>query len=80
MYARPVFNPLDMSKTNVVWRFYTEAAEWKWQTLSAAGEVISESAATYKSYDDCIRHAEESGYIFKPAEAKKSFDSSRHVN
>jgi hypothetical protein len=77
MYARPIAC-LERPKAHV-WRFYTEADEWKWQRLSVAGEVIAESAMTYKSYDDCLADARGGGYVFQAAQSRKLFDSSRHV-
>jgi hypothetical protein len=78
MYARPFVTP-EQPKAHVVWRFYAEPGhEWKWQRLSVQGEVISQSARSYKSYEGCVADAKDSGYLFEPAQSRKSFDSSRH--
>jgi hypothetical protein len=70
---------LEYPKTHV-WRFYTEPAhEWKWQRLSASGDVTAESTMSHTSYDECVADAKDNGYLFEPAQARKSFDSSRHL-
>jgi hypothetical protein len=78
MYAKPII--YDQSGAHTVWRFYTEPDhEWKWQRLSVQGEVIAQSAMSYKSYDGCVADAKDSGYVFHPSQTRKSFDSSMHL-
>jgi hypothetical protein len=56
---------------NLVWRFYIdEDHKWKWQHLSMHGEVIAQSARSYKNYENCLANARENGHVFEPAQAK----------
>jgi len=79
MYARPIFNSSNQPEIHTVWRFYAEADHWKWQRVSVNGEVISQSSRSYESYDGCVADAKDSGYLFEPSQARKNFDSSRHL-
>jgi hypothetical protein len=56
---------------NLVWRFYTdESHKWKWQHLSMGGEIIAQSAKSYKSYENCLANAKENGHVFEASQAK----------
>jgi hypothetical protein len=56
---------------NLVWRFYMdEGHKWKWQHLSMQGEVISQSARSYKDYESCLGNAKENGHVFEQSQAK----------
>jgi hypothetical protein len=58
---------------NIIWRFFADPNhQWRWQRLSVQGEVISESANSYKNFDGCVSAAEESGYMFRPAQPRKT--------
>jgi hypothetical protein len=60
----------DKAASNV-WRFYVTADQrWKWQHLSALRELVSESALSFDSYEQCLASAQQSGYEFKPAHEK----------
>ena len=61
------------ARKNIIWRFYVDPNhQWRWQRLSVQGEVISESARSYGNFDRCVSDAEESGYMFKPAQPRKT--------
>jgi hypothetical protein len=56
---------------NFIWRFYIdEGHKWKWQHLSMHGEVIAQSARSYKNYENCLANARENGHVFEPSQAK----------
>ncbi len=80
MYARPIINGFRRPKAQIVWRFYAEQKRaWKWQRLSVAGQVISQSVRSYSSLDGCVADAKGSGYLFEPAQTGHKFDCSRHT-
>jgi hypothetical protein len=56
---------------NLIWRFYTdELHRWKWQQLSVAREVITESLAAYGEYEVCVADAQSKGYVFHPSRVR----------
>ena len=77
--AKPVNSPTgvgltqsdDGSKTNTVWRFYTDQNHrWRWQRLSVNREVIAESHAAYEDYESCLADAKNKGHVYLPSQAK----------
>ena len=78
--ARPTYSTIGLpggepgaAARNLIWRFYADRnQQWRWQRLSVQGDVISQSARSYRDFDDCISDAEASGYMFRPAQPRKS--------
>jgi hypothetical protein len=53
---------------NAVWRFYMDPERrWRWQQLTASRELVLESRAAYKEYDDCMNDARTHGYVHQPS-------------
>ena len=56
---------------NLIWRFYADGnRKWKWQHLSVHGEVIAQSAGSFKDYESCLANAKENGHMFEPSQVK----------
>ena len=56
---------------NIIWRFYLdEKRQWRWQRLSAARVLISESPQSHTQYDECLADAHLHGYVFHPSQPK----------
>lgn len=59
------------SVLNFVWRFHKDQAHlWRWQQLSANGEVIAESPTGHKDYEECLADAQHNGYVFQRSQTK----------
>ena len=51
---------------NSIWRFYVDQqGTWRWQEMSASGEIVAESACGYSTYDDCLGGAQACGYRYE---------------
>jgi hypothetical protein len=49
------------------WFFYEDAANlWKWARIDVFGTVLSYSAASFTTRDDCVEDARRSGYREDP--------------
>ncbi len=78
--ARPIGSTIGLPSAgqaptarNIIWRFYADRnQQWRWQRLSIHGDVISQSARSYRDFDGCVTDAEASGYMFRPAQPRKS--------
>jgi hypothetical protein len=58
-------------QVSTIWRFYTDLKHrWRWQHLSVHREAISESAKSYRKYEDCLADAKDNGHVFQPSQAK----------
>ena len=78
--ARPIMSTIGLpageagaTARNIIWRFYADRnQQWRWQRLSVQGDVISQSVRSYRDFDGCVSDAETSGYMFRPAQPRKS--------
>ena len=67
----PAPAPTPPKRTNVVWRFYADAqGAWHWQQLGSDHSVLSDSAESYSTYDECVRGAQAHGYAYAPSQKK----------
>ena len=58
-------------RTNVVWRFYVDQnGAWRWQQLSIDQRVLSDSAGSHATFDDCVVDAEANGYTYTASQKK----------
>ncbi len=58
---------------NVIWRFYMDSAQrWNWQQIGAGQAVLAESSKGYANYEACVANARARGYVFVPAQAKRT--------
>lgn len=58
---------------NVIWRFYMDDGQrWNWQQIGAGQEVLAESSKGYTNYEACMANAKARGYVFLPAQGKRS--------
>jgi len=67
----PVPAAAPVQRTNVVWRFYVDQqGAWRWQQLGSDHRVLTDSAESYATYDDCVSGAQVHGYAFAPSQKK----------
>jgi hypothetical protein len=71
---------LNTDENNVKWLFHRDAdARWRWQKVSAAEGLLSESTRSHASYGDCVMDAKAQGYTEWLAPAKLTPLSFSHV-
>ena len=58
---------------NVIWRFYMDGGHrWNWQQIGAGQAIVAESSKGYSNYEACLANAKDRGYVFLPAQGKRS--------
>ena len=48
-----------------LWHFQWDDADetWTWRQVSAGGDVVAESAFSFRSFNVCVADAERAGYV-----------------
>ncbi len=46
-----------------IWSFRRENDDWVWERITAAGQSVARSRATFRDMDECVADATRHGYV-----------------